>query len=182
MPQGDERVREPSNVVASELPTPVEPTSIPSLAVRDDAGMKDPDQDMEDPTANLDTRGRQPGKRKASFSLGRPAPKIPRVVTIGATLLHRSSKSTGADLLDRRSTGSGANLLLGSKRGTTLLHRSFRCTGVDLLDMRSTGSGAAVEELYKYMSRLAATRQHRIPAPLGAPYIIFAPHQTKVVK
>ena len=58
MPQGDERVREPFNVVASELPTPVEPTPIPSPAVGDDARMRDPDTDMEDPAANLDTRGR----------------------------------------------------------------------------------------------------------------------------
>ncbi|KAK0573385.1 hypothetical protein LWI29_007328 [Acer saccharum] len=57
-----------------------------------------------------------------------------------------------------------------------------RCTGVDLLDTRSTGSGAVVEELYQYMSRLAVSGQHRIPAPLGAPYIIFALYQTKVVK
>ena len=35
---------------------------------------------MEDPASNLDTRGRQSGKRKASFSPRRPAPKIPRVV------------------------------------------------------------------------------------------------------
>ncbi|KAK0574852.1 hypothetical protein LWI29_030108 [Acer saccharum] len=39
VPQGDERVQEPSNVVASEFPTPIEPTLIPSPAVRVDAGV-----------------------------------------------------------------------------------------------------------------------------------------------
>lgn len=86
------------------------------------------------------------------------------------------------DLLGRGSIGTGVNPLQGSKIGAALLHRSSRCTGVDLLDMRSTGSGVDVEKLYKYMSRLAASGQHRIPARLGVTSIVFAPHQTKVVK
>ncbi|KAK4841902.1 hypothetical protein QYF36_012306 [Acer negundo] len=36
--------------------------------------------EVEDLAANLDTRGRQPRERKASFSSGKPASKIPRVV------------------------------------------------------------------------------------------------------
>ena len=68
--------------MVSKLPTLVEPTPIPSPTVGDDVGMRDLDLDlnMEDLAADLDTQGRQLGKRKASFSPDRPTPKIPRVV------------------------------------------------------------------------------------------------------
>ena len=64
------------SIDGAEGPSGTAPNSIP---LSPKVGV-DVDVEVEDPTSNLDTRGRQSGKRKASFSPGRPTPKIPRVV------------------------------------------------------------------------------------------------------
>ncbi|KAK1555412.1 hypothetical protein Q3G72_026018 [Acer saccharum] len=74
MSHGVEKVGEPFNIAPVEVPSFTMPTSISSPA------MVGNEVELEEPAANLDTRRRQPGKRKASFSPGRPTPKVPQVV------------------------------------------------------------------------------------------------------
>ena len=76
--QGAKTTREHPSVMALEIPTPAE--SILTAPACGGAEMRHPDPNSEDPAADLNTRGRQSRKRKASFSPGRPTPKIPLVV------------------------------------------------------------------------------------------------------
>ena len=68
---------EPISTPTPEIPTLVEPISTPKEG---SVEMRHLDLDSEDPATDLNPRRRQSGKRKASFSPGRPTPKIPRVV------------------------------------------------------------------------------------------------------
>ena len=60
-----------------EIPAPADPTPTPRGS---DVEVGQPGKIFEDQAVDSSSRGRQPGKRKASFSPGRPTPKIPRVV------------------------------------------------------------------------------------------------------
>ncbi|KAK0596012.1 hypothetical protein LWI29_011995 [Acer saccharum] len=77
--QGAKTIREPLGMMAPEILAPTE--SIPIPSVGGGIELRHPDPDSEDPATDLNTRGRQSGKRRALFSPGHPAPKIPRVVT-----------------------------------------------------------------------------------------------------
>ncbi|TXG66436.1 hypothetical protein EZV62_007711 [Acer yangbiense] len=73
--QGAEAAGEHLGVMASETPTPAGP--IPTPPGDSGVEMRYPDLDSEDPATDLNSHGRQSGKRKASFSHGRPTPKSP---------------------------------------------------------------------------------------------------------
>ena len=53
--------------------------------------------EQEDPATNLDTRRRQLGKRKASFSPGRATPKIPQVVAYADSSSRDEKTGVGFD-------------------------------------------------------------------------------------
>ncbi|KAK0596950.1 hypothetical protein LWI29_020438 [Acer saccharum] len=79
-PRDAETAREPFGAVAPKILVP--PKSVPVLSsAGGDAELRHPDPDSEDLAADLNTCGRQFGKRKASILPGRPTPKIPRMVT-----------------------------------------------------------------------------------------------------
>ena len=78
MSQGIDGAREPFSAAPTVVPVSIPAFVSTSAPLPPEFGV---DVEVEDPAADLDTRRRQSEKRKASFSPGRPAPKIPRVVT-----------------------------------------------------------------------------------------------------
>ncbi|KAK0587505.1 hypothetical protein LWI29_023996 [Acer saccharum] len=90
--RGAEAAGEHSGVMAPEILTHAEPIPTPAPEISTltepistppgDSGveMRHPNLDSENPTVDLNSHGRQSGKRKTLFSPSRPTPKIPRVV------------------------------------------------------------------------------------------------------
>ncbi|KAK0572766.1 hypothetical protein LWI29_036944 [Acer saccharum] len=76
--KGAETIREPLGMMTPKISAPTKSIPIPSVGGGAELRHLDPNSD--DPTVDLNARRRQSGKRRATFSPGRPAPKIPRVV------------------------------------------------------------------------------------------------------
>ena len=60
------------NPTAPKIPAPIDPTPTPRDS---NVEVRQPGKDSEDPAVDLNSRGRQSRKRKASFSSGRPTPQ-----------------------------------------------------------------------------------------------------------